>query len=146
MTDTTSKLADPVTAAFEKSGLTAAEFDISALTGYSNGSLKRAIWPRNGEEFADAFAALMGERGAGKDAYLAVRDEIRAGLRAAERLQRARRKAEIILRDAGLSQDRERVYFARLRDRAHITRLIEARRAGKVWSSAARAEQAVAAE
>lgn len=146
MTDNNNHLhAAALTEAFEHSGLAAAEFDITAIAGFSRGSLKRAVWPQKGEDHEDAFAALMAERGTGKEVYLAVRDEIRAALRTAETLQRARRRAENLLRVGGLSDDRERVYIARMSDRRYITRLIEARRAGKAWSRAARHAQLAAA-
>lgn len=113
---------------------------LRALVGFK-GTLSGAS-NHDPEKAVATFAAFMEKSGrTGKDAYLAVRDEVRSALNHAERLQKARRRLERALVSAGEGPSRERasVYEARVYERWMITALIRIRRAGKAWSSQARA-------
>ena len=91
---------------------------------------------------AGAFVLLL-DGAADRAAYLAVRDNLRACLRAAQVLQRSRRRLEIEMKLAGDPAGlREGIYIERMRARALITGLIALRRAGKEWAaSQVRAER-----
>lgn len=94
-----------------------------------------------------AFAAYMeANGGTSKEAYLKVRDALRAHLRAAETLQRARKSCERVFTadGQGASRERERIYTARIYDRRFITWLLATRAAGKAWSAQVKAEQRAA--
>lgn len=99
----------------------------------------------NAEDRVAAFTAHMEAQGStDKAAYVKVRDEIRAALRAAQTLQRARRTAEraFITNGQGSSHERKRIYEARIYERRFITWLLNARAAGKAWSAQAKAADA----
>lgn len=113
-------------------------------------ALQQFAWAAAGEDPAAGpalFAKAMEAEGAPtKESYLALRDRIRAALRAAEVMQRAHRRAELELRGAVEHEStREWIYMARIQARATITALIAMRHAGKAWSRAARAEAVASA-
>lgn len=95
----------------------------------------KALWATT--EASDAFAALMTQTAGDRAAYIALRDRLRAVLRAAETLQRARRQLELVLKADDPEERREAIYTDRMRARWTITRVIALRRAGKAWAGAA---------
>ena len=104
---------------------------------------RKALWATT--EAPDAFSALMADTAGDRAAYLVLRDRLRAALRTAETLQRARRRLEVILKAGDPEDRREAIYGDRMRARRTITRLIALRRAGKAWAAAAvMAERAAA--
>lgn len=121
--------------------------DLHALIGH-RGRFHAVVYAKP-EQKAAAFGEVLAAEGrAGKDGYLAVRDDIRAALRTAQDLQRARRAAEkaLVAKGEGPSQERSIIYWHRILDRSGITRLLAVRKAGKDWSRAARAAEVEAAK
>ena len=117
-----------------------ATLDLAARFTYPSpfAKIARAETP---EEAVTLFGAAMDAEGiSGKAGYLALRDGLRAALRQAASVQRARRAEEVRIRDAvreGASEGgRAGIYEDRMNDRRIITGLIAARRAGKRWAAA----------
>lgn len=97
-----------------------------------------------GKDGVEAFGLFMvANGGTGRDAYIAVRDDLRACLRSAQHLQRALRGEEIRLKAEGLgnTQERRSAYNARIRNRRLIRLVLGVRAAGKIWSKGQRAAE-----
>ena len=97
-----------------------------------------------GKDGTEAFGLFMSANGGtGRDAYIAVRDDLRACLRSAQQLQRALRGEELRLKAEGLGDTRERrsAYDARIWNRKLIRLVLGVRAAGKIWSKGQRAAE-----
>lgn len=146
MTDTNTNQTTTYEEIIEKAGVKQNAFDLSTLVGYRGKFQRGALSSSREETDLEAFDAMMQEIGTGKEKYLAVRDEIRAALRASEQMQKSRKRAHRMLKEADIRGGMIGLYSARIEDRPKISALIRMRRAGKIWSAAQReAERALAA-
>lgn len=122
-----------------------ATLDLAARFTYPSPFAKIARAETFDEAVALFGAAMEAEGISGKAGYLDLRDALRAALRQAASVQRARRAEEVRIRDAvrdGASEGgRAGIYEDRMNDRRIITGLIAARRAGKRWAAEQRSKE-----
>lgn len=97
-----------------------------------------------------AFASCAAQAGINsRGAYIALREKLRYALREAAKLQKARRRRELEIREeqrengyrSELGRFRESIHLDRIDERRTITRLIALRHAGRAWSKAQAAER-----